>query len=194
VNEYGSTWDKQRNLARQRDQYRCRICGLPETDKPHHVHHKIPFRLFSDPFKANELDNLITLCSTCHRLAEINVKIRSAISGLKYLLYNLAPLFVMCDENDLGAYADPAAEFADRQPVILLYDAIPAGMGLAESLFKKHQELLLNAHDLISHCSCQDGCPSCVGPSSEAGIGGKKETRFLLDLLLERRQLNGSSL
>jgi DEAD/DEAH box helicase domain-containing protein len=193
ANDYGPAWEKQRNLARERDQYRCRICGLSESGKPHHVHHKVPFRMFVDPDKANELDNLVTLCSSCHRLAEINVRIRSAISGLKYSLYSLSPLFVMCDENDLGAYADPAADFADGQPVILLYDAIPAGMGLVESLYKKHQELLDNAHDLIAHCSCEDGCPSCVGPTPESGLGGKKETRYLLDLLRERRSLNGPS-
>lgn len=78
--------EKQRSLARQRDQYRCRICGLPEGDRPHHVHHKVPFRMFTDPIKANELENLVTLCPNCHRLAEINVRIRSAISGLKYSL------------------------------------------------------------------------------------------------------------
>lgn len=194
ANDYGPGWEAQRNLARQRDQYRCRICGLPETDKPYHVHHKVPFRMFTNIELANSLENLVTLCSSCHRLAELNVRIRSAISGLKYSLYSLAPLFVMCDENDLGAYADPAADFADGQPVILLYDAIPAGMGLVESLYKKHNELLENAYDLITHCSCEDGCPSCVGPTMESGLGGKKETKYLLELLLERRKLDGPSL
>lgn len=194
ANDYGPTWEKQRNFARQRDQYRCRICGLPETDRPHHVHHKIPFRMFSDPLKANELENLVTLCSTCHRLAEINVRIRSAISGLKFTLNSMAPLFVMCDESDLGSYADPAADFAENQPVIMLYDAIPAGMGLVETLYKKHSELLRNAFELIDNCRCQDGCPSCVGPTADSGLGGKRETKYLLGLLLERKELNGPSL
>ena len=193
VNNYGASWEKQRNRARERDQYRCMICGLPETNKPHHVHHKVPFRMFTDINKANELENLVTLCSTCHRLAEINVRIRSAISGLKYSLHSLAPLFVMCDENDLGAFADPSADFAEGQPVILLYDSIPAGMGLVESLFTKHQELLSSALELINHCPCDDGCPSCVGPTPESGLGGKKETKYLLKLLLERRSINGTS-
>ena len=193
-NEYGPNWEKQRTLARQRDLFRCRMCGLPEDGKPHHVHHKIPFRMFSSAELANQLDNLITLCPGCHRLAEINVRIRSAISGLKYSLYHLAPLLVMCDENDIGSYADPAADFAARQPVILLYDAIPAGMGLTQTLFKQHQNLLSNANDLIRDCGCMDGCPSCVGPVSESGIGGKKETKFLLELLIGKRILNGIAL
>ena len=187
-NNYGPNWEKQRALARVRDQYRCCLCGMPEGEKPHHVHHKIPFRLFSNPMIANDLSNLVTLCPNCHRLVELNVKIRSAISGLNYALFHLAPLSVMCDENDLGSYADPAADFADKQPVILIYDAIPAGMGLAQMLYKQHQSLLFNASDLISYCECEDGCPSCVGPISEAGIGGKKETVYLLSLLLNGNQ------
>jgi DEAD/DEAH box helicase domain-containing protein len=183
-NDYGPTWEKQRNLARQRDQYRCYLCGISEGIKPHHVHHKIPFRLFSDARIANELTNLVTLCQNCHHLVELNVKIRSAISGLNYALFHLAPLQVMCDENDLGSYADPMADFADKQPIILLYDAIPAGMGLTQTLYQQYLALLNNACDLIAHCECEDGCPSCVGPISENGIGGKKETKALLSLLL----------
>ena len=149
--------------------------------------------MFNSIEAANSMDNLITLCPGCHRMAEMNVRIRSAISGLKYILYNLAPLQVMCDENDLGAYADPAADFAARQPVILLYDAIPAGMGLTQTLYKDHKHLLLNAQELILHCSCQDGCPSCVGPVAESGVGGKKETKFLLELILGDKLADGLS-
>ena len=184
-NNYGPNWETQRNLARQRDHYRCCLCGIPESDKSHHVHHKIPFKLFIDYRVANDLGNLVTLCQNCHRLVELNVKIRSAISGLNYALFHLAPLQLMCDENDLGSYADPTADFADKQPVILLYDAIPAGMGLTQTLYQQHLALLNNVNDLIAHCECEDGCPSCVGPISETGIGGKKETQYLLSLLLK---------
>jgi DEAD/DEAH box helicase domain-containing protein len=182
-NDYGPTWEQQRRLARERDHFCCSLCGVQEGEKPLHVHHKIPFKLFSDPQVANQLSNLVTLCPNCHRLVETNVKIRSAISGLSYSLSHLAPLQVMCDENDLGSFADPAADFADHQPVIMLYDAIPAGMGLAQTLYSNYQVLLNNASDLIDHCACEEGCPSCVGPISETGIGGKKETRYLLTLL-----------
>lgn len=185
-NDYGPNWDNIRLAVRQRDSFRCRMCGLPETGRPHHVHHKIPFRSFASIETANSLNNLITLCPGCHRIAEMNVRIRSAISGLKYLLVNLAPLQVMCDDNDLGSYADPAADFTARKPVILIYDSIPAGIGLSKSLFSEHYQLLANAYDLITHCACSDGCPSCVGPVAENGAGGKKETLFLLELLMKQ--------
>ncbi|MPN17957.1 hypothetical protein SDC9_165315 [bioreactor metagenome] len=162
------------------------MCGLPETGRPHHVHHKIPFRSFTSAEIANSLENLITLCPGCHRIAEMNVRIRSAISGLKYILIHLSPLQVMCDENDLGSYADPAADFTARKPVILIYDSVPAGIGLSKTLFTEHYQLLANAHDLITHCGCADGCPSCVGPVAENGAGGKKETLFLLELLMKQ--------
>jgi len=185
-NDYDTNWEAIRLQVRQRDSFRCRMCGLPETGRPHHVHHKIPFRSFTSAEIANSLENLITLCPGCHRIAEMNVRIRSAISGLKYILFHLSPLQVMCDENDLGSYADPAADFTARKPVILIYDSVPAGIGLSKTLFTEHYQLLANAHDLITHCGCADGCPSCVGPVAENGAGGKKETLFLLELLMKQ--------
>ena len=46
---------------------------------------------------ANQLDNLVTLCPSCHRRAELGQQTRSALAGLGYALGNLAPLFLMCD-------------------------------------------------------------------------------------------------
>jgi DEAD/DEAH box helicase domain-containing protein len=35
----------------------------------------------------------------------------------------------------------------------------------------------------VSQCGCEDGCPSCVGPGGENGIGGKQETLAILKQL-----------
>lgn len=185
-NDYGKNWEKVRLKVRLRDGYRCQVCGVRETLNEHHVHHKIPFKMFSSIDLANALDNLITLCPNCHKLAENQVRVRSAISGLKYVFQNLSPLIVMCDPSDLGSYADPAAKFAQNKPAILFYDAIPAGVGLSELLFKKFTELLLKSRDLIEHCECTDGCPSCVGPTLTDFVGGKHETLTLINELLIR--------
>lgn len=183
-NDYGKDWNRIRELVRRRDRFTCQSCGRIEENIPFHVHHKIPFKCFVSIEKANDADNLITLCPICHRLAEANIKIRSALSGLKYLMTNLAPLLVLCESSDLGANADPNAKYANLNPVIMIYDAIPAGIGLSESLFERINELLEKCLRLAEQCECQDGCPSCVGPSSEMGIGGKKETIYLLQTLL----------
>ena len=37
-----------RDRVRARDKYQCQVCGAPETDRQHDVHHKIPFRIRSD--------------------------------------------------------------------------------------------------------------------------------------------------
>lgn len=184
ANDYGKDWKRISESVRKRDNYRCQSCGRSDEGLLLHVHHKIPFKCFTSTEKANELDNLITLCPNCHRLAELNIRMRSALSGLKYLMSNLAPLLVLSEPSDLGSYADPNAKFANMNPVILIYDSIPAGIGLASSLNDRIQELLQKCQQLVHQCECQDGCPSCVGPVAEMGLGGKKETTYLLDLLI----------
>jgi DEAD/DEAH box helicase domain-containing protein len=184
-NDYGTNWKITRDHIRKRDKYTCQACGSSEAGISFHVHHKIPFKSFTSTEKANEFDNLVTLCPDCHRLVEMNIKIKSALSGLKYLMVNLAPLLVLCDITDLGSYVDQNAKFSNLKPVIMIYDSIPAGMGLSNSLYERVFLLLEKCKDLLVQCECQDGCPSCVGPTSESGSGGKKETRYLLDLLLK---------
>lgn len=185
VNDYGPDWECTRASVRQRDGYTCQSCGTKESLSEHHVHHKIPFKQFASARKANALDNLVLLCANCHKLAESQVKVRSAISGLKYALLNLSPLLVMSDPTDLGAYIDPAAKFAGNKPAILFYDSVPAGIGLAETLYGKFNELLLKSKSLIEDCECTDGCPSCVGPTLEVNTGGKKETLYLIEQFLK---------
>lgn len=183
-NDYGADWPKIRKIVRQRDGYCCQVCGVKEGLVEHHVHHKVPFKQFESTEKANALGNLVTLCQNCHKIVESQIRVRSAISGLKYILENLSPLLVMCDIHDLGSMVDPAAKFAENKPVILFYDAVPAGIGLSEELFKQFKPLLAKARDVVMNCSCHDGCPSCVGPTLENAVGGKQETAFLIDMLL----------
>jgi len=114
----------------------------------------------------------------------MQLKIRSGLAGITYLLHNLAPLFVMCDINDLGAFSEPSCKLADGKPVILLYDAMPGGVGLAEAIFMSSNNLLTAALETINECECVDGCPSCVGVSGEFGTGGKAESKAILQHLL----------
>jgi DEAD/DEAH box helicase domain-containing protein len=183
-NNYGPGWSRLRDLVRARDGYRCQVCGSLESGKQHAVHHKIPFRLFSSTEQANQLSNLVTLCTVCHRQAETAVRVRSGLAGLSYVLANLAPLHLMCDQNDLGTHADAEASWAEGQPSVVLYDLVPAGIGFSERLYDVHNELVQQALALVAGCQCNDGCPSCVGPGGEGGTGGKKETMALLELLI----------
>ncbi len=182
-NDYGPAWPQIRLRVLERDGHRCQICGALEVNRPHHVHHKIPFRAFPSAELANRLDNLITLCPTCHRRAEQAVRMGSGLAGLAYVLGNLAPFFVMCDSGDLGVQSDPVSPLGDGKPTVVIYDNIQAGIGLSERLFEMHSELLLRARETVSTCPCSDGCPSCVGPGGEIGVGSKRETLAILEAL-----------
>jgi DEAD/DEAH box helicase domain-containing protein len=206
-NDYGPAWPKIREQVRARDGFCCQVCGIAEGARQHDVHHKIPFRQFlratpADPrtetpagwgaarpeqvARANQLDNLVTLCPECHHKAEQNVRMRSGLAGLAGVLGQLAPLFLMCDSGDLGVHFDPQAAFAEGAPALVLYDLVPAGIGFSQKLFEMHTELVTRALELVQECPCEDGCPSCVGPAGENGSGGKQETLAILKELTRK--------
>ena len=74
---YGSGWADVRSRALERDGYQCVHCGVScaELGRIPDVHHLIPVRWYieSDQFTredAHFLDNVVSLCSSCHRKAE----------------------------------------------------------------------------------------------------------------------------
>lgn len=80
---YGSNWERQREIAKSRDNYRCQDCGLTErTSKAKFgcgldVHHKIPLKEYDQDGSmnyagANKLSNLVTMCRSCHISLECN--------------------------------------------------------------------------------------------------------------------------
>ena len=182
-NRYGPNWEAQRDAARQRDGHRCVLCGAAETGGRHHVHHRRPFRTFPSYREANDLANLVTLCPACHRRVETVVRIRSGLSGLAHVLGHLAPLFLMCDTRDLGVHSDPQLSLAQGRPGVVVYEQVPAGIGFAERLYEIHDEVAARAVELVESCPCEDGCPACVGPAGENGVGGKAEARAILEVL-----------
>jgi DEAD/DEAH box helicase domain-containing protein len=183
-NDYGPGWNTLRGRVIRRDGNRCQVCGSGGTTQPLHVHHIQPFRSFSSREAANQLQNLITLCPTCHRHAEIRVRIRSGMAGISYLLHNLAPLLLMCDGDDIGVHYDPNSTLGEGQPTLVFFDTIPGGLGLSENLYERHAELLMGGFETIKFCECEDGCPSCVGPVGEEGSGGKSEAQSIFEALI----------
>lgn len=63
----GDDWDAIRNLILCRDEFRCQHCG--KTDGRLHIHHKVPFMMSFD----NSLNNLITLCPSCHTKEDMRI-------------------------------------------------------------------------------------------------------------------------
>lgn len=73
----GPSWNRQRRKALRRDKYACQHCGITQKKlgRCPDVHHIIPFREFGIERheEANSLENLVTLCSSCHQKAEHGV-------------------------------------------------------------------------------------------------------------------------
>ncbi|WP_436912079.1 HNH endonuclease [Halosimplex marinum] len=69
---YTGDWYQVRRRAFDRDDHRCQNCGKrrEEIGREPDVHHITPIREFDDPQEAHSLDNVVTLCRNCHRLAE----------------------------------------------------------------------------------------------------------------------------
>jgi DEAD/DEAH box helicase domain-containing protein len=183
-NRYGANWEKQKRLTRQRDKFRCQLCGMPEKEHAHHVHHKIPFRQFSTPEEANKLENLITLCPSCHRKVEDSVRIQSGLAAFGYALIHISPLFALCDRQDLGILIDPHFNWCNDLPTILIHEQVAGGIGLAMRLFEVAPQLLSTIKRHIHACPCHDGCPACTGPVAVNGLGGKSEALALLERIV----------
>lgn len=65
--KYAVDWTKTlKRSIRERDKYVCRLCGEPQTDKAHAVHHIDYNKYNCSP------NNLITLCQKCHGKTNYN--------------------------------------------------------------------------------------------------------------------------
>jgi DEAD/DEAH box helicase domain-containing protein len=128
----------------------------------------------------------------------------NGLFGLAYCMHHVAPLFMMCDIHDVGVSigdnstgkslpprsipfsikmeeGKPDFSEIDFEPNIFIYDNFPGGIGLSPSLFDLKTELLERCRKTISACACQEGCPSCVGPTKESG---KQAKQVALEILL----------
>lgn len=129
---------------------------------------------------------------------------QSGIFGLLHALESIASLLLMCDRRDLGtavgerpptagvetewheyttASDDPSQMKEFFEPNLYLYDAYPGGIGFSEPLYRAHNLLLKRTRELIAACPCENGCPSCVGPSGLNSERAKEVALAILDSL-----------
>jgi DEAD/DEAH box helicase domain-containing protein len=92
----------------------------------------------------------------------------NGLHGLAHALAQLASVFLMCDRRDLGAAVEFGLENPTFHPTVYVYDNFPGGIGLSRPLYEIRGEVLAAAGQLIRSCGCEDGCPSCVGPTPRA--------------------------
>jgi len=72
----GDGWIATRRTVRARDGYTCQHCGITEEElgKRLDVHHIKPFKEFEKSSDANVLENLISLCPSCHHKMEVRTQ------------------------------------------------------------------------------------------------------------------------
>ncbi|OFX13232.1 MAG: hypothetical protein A2Z18_08280 [Armatimonadetes bacterium RBG_16_58_9] len=85
--------------------------------------------------------------------------------GIANALVECAPLYVMCDVQDIGAVVDSSNL---RKDALFLYDRYPGGMGYAQRCADAIEELMQAVYSVVSKCPCENGCPSCVGSAIPA--------------------------
>jgi DEAD/DEAH box helicase domain-containing protein len=105
-----------------------------------------------------------------------------ALPGVGRAIQTVASVLLMVDPRDLGLVSQIRSPHHEA-PTIYLYEAVPGGVGLSERLWKRHEELVAGAADLIAACGCQAGCPACTGPRLEPHVDAKAlALRLLGDL------------
>ena len=108
-------------------------------------------------------------------------ELQGAMVGISHIIEHIAPVFLMCSPRDIGVVYHVRDPFTNR-PTLFLYDNCAGGVGLSDRVYEMDDELFKEARRMLMDCPCADGCPSCVGPPSDVGAGGK---RIAIELLGE---------
>jgi DEAD/DEAH box helicase domain-containing protein len=109
----------------------------------------------------------------------------AATLGAGHALHHVAAMVLMCDVGDLGVAITaghsgawgsvltargPSSETilaAGATAVIVLYDRVAGGAGIATGAFGLGAELFVRASALVKGCRCASGCPTCLGAAAD---------------------------
>ncbi len=99
-----------------------------------------------------------------------------ALRGIGNAMHLVAAIGLMTDPRDLGYTLGDRSEGDGPpssgeggpgfDPTIFFYDHVPGGVGLAPRLFEEREALLRRTRSAIESCTCNDGCPACLGPDA----------------------------
>jgi DEAD/DEAH box helicase domain-containing protein len=71
-------------------------------------------------------------------------------------------IIIMVGENVIGAGPTDMGGISYPTGHIIIYDAYPGGSGATRMLLSKMDDVLRISLDILTHCTCIDGCPKCV--------------------------------
>ena len=87
--------------------------------------------------------------------------------GLCYALKNATMMTTMTERDDIDAVISNNAvipdERKDQVVSLYIYDKYEGGLGYSEKIFEVVPQIIENAIRMVEGCSCESGCPACVG-------------------------------
>jgi DEAD/DEAH box helicase domain-containing protein len=69
---------------------------------------------------------------------------------------------IMVGENVIGAGPTDMGGISYPTGHIIIYDSYPGGSGATKMLLSRVDDVLRISLDVLTHCTCVDGCPKCV--------------------------------
>ncbi|MGC9152791.1 MAG: DEAD/DEAH box helicase [Vulcanisaeta sp.] len=71
-------------------------------------------------------------------------------------------IMIMVGENVIGAGPTDMGGISYPTGHIIIYDSYPGGSGATKMLLARIDDVLRISLDVLTHCTCIDGCPKCV--------------------------------
>ncbi len=109
--------------------------------------------------------------STIRRCGIQDFVLPGALHAAEHGAIGILPLFTICDRWDVGGVSTAAAPESGL-PSIFIYDGYPGGAGIAELAYEAADRHLAATAEVLDHCACITGCPSCV-QSPKCGNGNE---------------------
>jgi len=78
-----------------------------------------------------------------------------AFHAIEHALISAAEIVIGAAPTDLGGISFPSGH-------IYIHDAYPGGSGVSAEFYRRIDEIVEKAFDIVSRCQCIDGCPRCI--------------------------------
>lgn len=111
------------------------------------------------------------------------IGLAEAFHAIEHTLISAAGVVCGAGETDLGGVSYPSGD-------IVIYDAAVGGSGMSKLLYTKLEKAIEVAYEIMSKCTCEDGCPRCIyspycGNNNKV-LSKKKGLRILKDTLSKK--------
>ena len=119
-------------------------------------------------------------------LASSGLCVSACLHTATHMMLKAAQIRILCDRSDIKGFCPDDDAYAPR---ITVYDSLHGGLGIAEKIFQKYDQLLHLAKELLEKCKCDSGCFKCTQMPSCSRINqnlSKSGGILLIDLLLAR--------